>query len=167
MSEVSAHCAGHCGESRPPAATTRAAAPSAVSGHCGESRAPSGDHARRSPFCSLWILRREPGPQRRYTRNSAACDLRSDTQVSVCLAVLEHIFQMACVLLCHALAVRGRGHLFSVRFEFLARCALRVMTLSSDFQSLGPLQVIVGDESGIRMLAALQKLLRNPASLPR
>ena len=35
----------------PPAATTRAAAPSAVSehcaGHCGESRAPSGDHARR------------------------------------------------------------------------------------------------------------------------
>ena len=53
----------------PPAATTRAAAPSAVSehcaGHCGESRAPSGDHARRSPFCSLWTLRREPGPQRR------------------------------------------------------------------------------------------------------
>ena len=39
----------------PPAATTRAAAPSAVSGHCGESRAPSGDHARRSPF-----FRREP-----------------------------------------------------------------------------------------------------------
>ena len=53
----------------PPAATTRAAAPSAVSGHCGESRAPSGDHARRRPFCSLWTLRRtlrrEPGPQRR------------------------------------------------------------------------------------------------------
>ena len=39
----------------PPAATTRAAAPSAVSGHCRESRAPSGDHARRSPF-----FRREP-----------------------------------------------------------------------------------------------------------
>ena len=49
----------------PPAATTRAVAPSAVSGHWGESRAPSGDHARRSPFCSLWTLRREPGPQRR------------------------------------------------------------------------------------------------------
>ena len=53
----------------PPAATTRAAGPSAVSGHCaghcGESRAPSGDHARRSPFCSLWTLRREPGSQRR------------------------------------------------------------------------------------------------------
>ena len=53
----------------PPAATTRAAAPSAISGdcsgHCGDSRAPSGDHARRSPFCSLWTLRREPGPQRR------------------------------------------------------------------------------------------------------
>ena len=57
----------------PPAATTRAAAPSAVSadcaGHCGESRAPSGDNARRSPCCSLWILRRplwrEPGPQQR------------------------------------------------------------------------------------------------------
>ena len=57
----------------PPAATTRAAGPSTVSGHCaghcGESRAPSGDHARRSPFCSLWTLRRplrrEPGPQRR------------------------------------------------------------------------------------------------------
>ena len=57
----------------PPAATTRAAGPSAVSGdcagHCGESRAPSGDHARHSPFCSLWTLRRplrrEPGPQRR------------------------------------------------------------------------------------------------------
>ena len=27
-------------------------------GPCGESRAPSGDHARRSPFCSLWTLRR-------------------------------------------------------------------------------------------------------------
>ena len=57
----------------PPAATTRAAAPGAVSGdcagHCGESRAPSGDNARRSPVCSLWRLRRplrrEPGPQRR------------------------------------------------------------------------------------------------------
>ena len=51
----------------PPAATTRAAAPSA--GHCGESRAPSGDNARRRPLCSLWTLRRplqrEPGPQRR------------------------------------------------------------------------------------------------------
>ena len=49
---------------RPPAATTRAAAPSTVSGdcagHCGESRAPSGDNARRSPFCSLW--RRAPQP---------------------------------------------------------------------------------------------------------
>ena len=59
---VSGDCAGHCGESRAPAATTRAAAPSAVSGdcagHCGESRAPSGDNARRSPFCSLWRLRR-------------------------------------------------------------------------------------------------------------
>ena len=94
-SAVSGHCAGHCGESRapsgdnarhspfwreqsgpfcslwsaeragPPAATTRAAAPSAVSGHCaghcGESRAPSGDNACHSPFwsdecpfCSLW-----------------------------------------------------------------------------------------------------------------
>ena len=53
----------------PPAATTRAAGPCAVSGHCAghcrESRAPSGDNARRSPFCSLWTLRREPGPQRR------------------------------------------------------------------------------------------------------
>ncbi|CAK9008480.1 unnamed protein product [Durusdinium trenchii] len=33
------------------------------------SRAPNNDHARRSPFCSLWTLRwplrREPGPQRR------------------------------------------------------------------------------------------------------
>ena len=85
-SAVSGHCAGHSGESRapsgdharrspfcslwtgPPAATTRAAGTSAVSGHCaghcGESRAPSGDHARRSadharrsPFCSLWTLR--------------------------------------------------------------------------------------------------------------
>ena len=41
-----------------PAATTRAAGPSAVSGHCGESR-PSGDHAPSAvsghcrPFCSL------------------------------------------------------------------------------------------------------------------
>ena len=56
-------------EPGPSAATTHAAAPSAVSGHCaghcGESRAPSGDHSRRSPFCSLWTLRREPGPQRR------------------------------------------------------------------------------------------------------
>ena len=38
-------------------------------GPCGESRAPGADHARRSPFCSLWALRRplrrEPGPQRR------------------------------------------------------------------------------------------------------
>ena len=33
-------------------------------GHCGESQAPSGNHARRSPFCSLWTLRRESGPQR-------------------------------------------------------------------------------------------------------
>ena len=46
----------------PPAATTRAGGPSAVSE---ESRAPSGDHARRRHFCSLWTLRREPGPQRR------------------------------------------------------------------------------------------------------
>ena len=66
-SAVSGYCAGHCGEA------PRAAAPAAVSGdcagHCGESRAPSGDNARRSPVCSLWILRRplwrEPGPQRR------------------------------------------------------------------------------------------------------
>ena len=43
-------------ETAGPAATTRAADPSAVSGHCGESR-PSGDHARRRPFCSLWTLR--------------------------------------------------------------------------------------------------------------
>ena len=61
-SAVSGDCAGHCGESRAPAATTRAAAPSAVSGdcagHCGESRAPSGDNARRSPFSSLSKLRR-------------------------------------------------------------------------------------------------------------
>ena len=56
-------------EPGPPAATTRAAAPSAVSGdcagHCGESRAPSGDHARRSPFWRLWALRfprRAPQP---------------------------------------------------------------------------------------------------------
>ena len=33
-------------------------------GHCGESQAPGGNHARRSPFCSLWTLRRESGPQR-------------------------------------------------------------------------------------------------------
>ena len=46
-----------------PAATTRAADPSAVSGHCGDSR-PSGDHARCRPFCSLWTLRREPAQRR-------------------------------------------------------------------------------------------------------
>ena len=48
-----------------PAATTRAAGPSAVSGHCGlRRRRPSGDHARRRPFCSLWTLRREPAQRR-------------------------------------------------------------------------------------------------------
>ena len=64
----------------PPAATTRAAAPFAVSGdcagHCGESRAPSGDNARRSPFCSLWRLRRplrrEPGRAPAATTRAAA-----------------------------------------------------------------------------------------------
>ena len=60
-----------------PAATTRAAGPSAVSGHCGEpaqrrprasghcgESRPSGDHARRRPSCSLWTLRREPAQRR-------------------------------------------------------------------------------------------------------
>ena len=53
---------------RGPAATTRAAGPSAVSGHCiafanpngsnaQNRRGPSGDHARRSPFWRLWVLR--------------------------------------------------------------------------------------------------------------
>ena len=67
---------------RGPAATTRAAGPSAVSRHCGEqgaqrrprapqsllealgtapatakSEGPSGDHARRRPFWRLWVLR--------------------------------------------------------------------------------------------------------------
>ena len=68
-----------CDSQRPPAATTRAAAPSTVSGdcagHCGESRASSGDNARRSPFCSLWRLRRplrRAGTQR---RQRACCNL--------------------------------------------------------------------------------------------
>ena len=39
-----------------PAATTRAAGPSAVSGHCGL--------LRRRPFCSLWTLRRQPAQRR-------------------------------------------------------------------------------------------------------
>ena len=92
-------CAGHCGGSRAPsgepllqsletapATAERAgppAAPSAVSGdcagHCGESRAPSGDNARRSPFCSLWRLRRplrrEPGPQRRQRAGHCGCEV--------------------------------------------------------------------------------------------
>ena len=74
----------------PPAATTRAAALSAVSGscagHCGESRAPSGDNARRSPFCSLWRLRRplrrEPGPQRRRRAPAATTRAAAPSAVS-------------------------------------------------------------------------------------
>ena len=80
------HCfANHNGsnaQNRRGAATTRAAAPSAVSGYCAchcfanhngsnaqNRRGPSGDPARRSPFCSLWVLRlplqRARGAQRR------------------------------------------------------------------------------------------------------
>ena len=58
-----------------PAATTRAADPSAVSGHCGESR-PSGDHARRRPFCSLWALRpSESRPSGDHARRRPCCSL--------------------------------------------------------------------------------------------
>ena len=65
-SAVSGDCAGHCGESRAPSGDNARRSPFCA-GHCGGSRAPSGDNARRSPFCSLWKLRRplrrEPGPQ--------------------------------------------------------------------------------------------------------
>ena len=60
-SAVSADCAGHCGESRAPSGDNARRSPAAVSGycagHCGESRAPSSDNARRSPSCSLCRLR--------------------------------------------------------------------------------------------------------------